>query len=144
MRRYAAFDQTIEVEVRAFPAAGWLLAGFEVRVDGQVFHPRLDRTGFFAQPLTEFYVVADGRLLPGMVRGIGHWFFLRNKRYSLVVGLSELARDTQRVRGWLPACLVALALWTLFALAVFGALTGGWIVWKHLHPAGFYFLQAGL
>ena len=137
MRRYAAFDQTIEVEVRAFPAAGWLLAGFEVRVDGQVFHPRLDRTGFFAHPLTEFYVVSDdGRMVPGMVRGVGHWFFLRKKRYSLVVGLSELARDTQRVRGWLPACLVALALWTLLALAAFGAAVVGWMAWLHFYPQG--------
>ena len=138
MRRYAAFDQTIEVEVRAFPAAGWLLAGFEVRVDGQVFHPRLDRTGFFAHPLTEFYVVGDdGRLVPGMVRGVGHWFFLRKKRYSLVVGLSELARDTQRVRGWLPACLVALGLWAAGALAAFGASVAGWMAWSHLHRDGF-------
>ena len=140
MRRYAAFDQTIEVEVRAFPAAGWLLAGFEVRVDGQVFHPRLDRTGFFAHPVTEFYVVGfDGQMVSGMVRGIGHWFFLRKKRYSLVVGLSELARDTQRVRGWLLACLVALALWVMFALAVFGAWVAcdaGWTAWvRHRHGA---------
>ncbi len=130
MRRYAAFDQTIEVEVRAFPAAGWLLAGFEVRVDGQVFHPRLDRTGFFAHPLTEFYVFdEEGRMLPGMVRGVGHWFFLCKKRYSLVVGMSELARDTQRVRGWLPACLIALVLWMLLALAALGAFVAsrwGW------------------
>ena len=138
MRRYAAFDQTIEVEVRAFPTAGWLLAGFEVRVDGQVFHPRLDRTGFFAHPLTEFYVVDDeGRMMSGMVRGVGHWFFLRKKRYSLVVGMSELARDTQRVRGWLPACLVALALWTLFALAAWGAFVVGWMTWSHFHSGAF-------
>ena len=138
MRRYAAFDQTIEVEVRAFPAAGWLLAGFEVRVDGQVFHPRLDRTGFFAHPLTEFYVFGDdGRLVPGMVRGVGHWFFVRKKRYSLVVGLSELARDTQRVRGWLPACLVALGIWTLCALATLGVFVAGWVAWSHFRPGGF-------
>ncbi len=136
MRRYAAFDQTIEVEVRAFPATGWLLAGFEVRVDGQVFHPRLDRTGFFAHPLTEFYVVDDrGRMVPGMVRGVGHWFFLRKKRYSLVVGMSELARDTQRVRGWLPACLAAFTLWTLLALAAFGAFVAGWWGWENSHGA---------
>lgn len=137
MRRYPAFDQTIEVVVRAFPSTGWLLAGFEVRVDGQVFHPRLDRTGFFAQPLTEFYVVGDeGQMVPGMVRGIGHWFFVRTKRYSLVVGMSELARDTQRVRGWLPACLVALTLWTALALAAFGAFVVGWMVWGRFHPGG--------
>lgn len=138
MRRYAAFDQTIEVEVRAFPAAGWLLAGFEVRVDGQVFHPRLDRAGFFAHPLTEFYVVdGDGQMVSGMVRGVGHWFFLRKKRYSLVVGMSELARDTQGVRGWLPACLVALALWTLLALAAWGAVVVGWMAWSHFHSGAF-------
>lgn len=136
MRRYAAFHQTIEVEVRAFPATGWLLAGFEVRVDGQVFHPRLDRAGFFTHPLTEFYVVGDdGRMVPGMVRGIGHWFFLRKKRYSLVVGMSELARDTQRVRGWLPACFVALALGMVLVLAALGAFVAGWWWWNFYHGA---------
>ena len=134
MRLYTAFDQTIEVEVRAFPAAWWLLVGFEVRVNGQVFHPRLDRTGFFIHPITEFHVVTDGQLIPGMVRGIGHWFFVRNKRYSLVVGLSEIARDTQAVRGWLPACLAALIVWTVLLLAGFGALVAGWMGWDHLHP----------
>ena len=133
MRQYTAFDQTIEVEVRAFPAVWWLCAGFEVRVDGQVFHPRLDGTAFFAHPITEFCVLYDGQLIPGMVRGVGHWFFLRKKRYSLVVGMSELARDTQSVRGWLLACLVALAVWTVLALAAFGAAVAGWIVWSRFH-----------
>ena len=131
MRRYAAFDQIIEVEFRAFPVVWWLFAGFEVRVDGQVFHPKLNRAGFFAHPITEFYVVNDGQIVPGMVRGVGRWFFVRKKRYSLVVGMSELARETQPMRGWLPACLAALALWTVLGLAVFGAGVAGWIAWSH-------------
>ena len=135
MRRYTAFDQPIEVEVRAFPVVWWLFAGFEVRVNGQVFHPRLDRAGFFVHPITEFYVVTDEQIIPGMVRGIGHWFSLRKKRYSLVVGMSELARDTQPINGWVPACLVAMGLWMVFLLAVFGGLIAGWLVWTHLHPA---------
>ena len=134
MRRYTAFDQTIEVEFRAFPVVWWLLVGFEVRVDGQVFHPKLDRAGFFAHPITEFYVVNDGRPIPGMVRGVGRWFFVRRKRYSLVVGMSELARETQPMRGWLPACCAALALWTALALALFGAGVAGWAAWSHFHP----------
>ncbi len=134
MRRYSAFDQTIEVEVRTFPVVWWLLVGFEVRINGQVFHPRLDRAGFFAHPVTEFSIVGDGQLVAGMVRGVGHWFTLRHKRYSLVVGLSELARDTQPVRGWLPACLAALAVWTTLALAAVGAGALGWIAWRSLHP----------
>ncbi len=131
MRRYTAFDQIIEVDFRAFPVVWWLFAGFEVRVDGQVFHPKLDRAGFFAHPITEFYVVNDGQLIPGMVRGVGRWYFVRKKRYSLVVGLSELARETQPMRGWLPACFAALALWTVLGLAVFGAGVAGWIAWSH-------------
>lgn len=134
MRRHTAFDQTIEVEVRAFPVAWWLLVGFEVRVDGQVFHPRLDRAGFFAHPVTEFYMVGDGRLVSGMVRGVGHWFTFRKKRYSLVVGMAELARETQPVRGWLPACLVALLVWTTIAFAIFGAGIVGLMWWESLHP----------
>lgn len=134
MRHYTAFDQPIEVEVRAFPVVWWMLAGFEVRVNGQVFHPRLDRAGFFAHPITEFHVLTDGQLIPGMVRGVGHWFFVRNKRYSLVVGMSELARDTQPVQGWLPACFVALILWAVLLLAIFGALIAGWMAWNHFHP----------
>ena len=134
MRRYTAFDQIIEVEFRAFPVVWWLFAGFEVRVDGQVFHPKLDRAGFFAHPITEFYVVNDGQLIPGMVRGVGRWFFVRKKRYSLVVGLSELARETQPMRGWLPACLAALAWWIVILLAVFGAFTACLMVWVRLHP----------
>ena len=134
MRRYNAFDQIIEVEVRAFPVVWWLLAGFEVRVNGQVFHPRLDAAGFFAHPITEFYVITEGQLIPGMVRGVGHWFSLRKKRYSLVVGMSELGRDTQFVHGWLPACLVALALWAVLLLAAFGAFVAGWMVWTRFHP----------
>ena len=136
MRQYTAFDQTIEVEVRAFPAVWWLFTGFEVRVNGQLFHPHLDRAGFFAHPITEFYVVTDTQIIPGMVRGVGHWFSLRKKRYSLVVGMSELARETQPMRGWLPACLAALALWTVLGLAVFGACVAGWIAWGHFQAVG--------
>ena len=136
MRRYTAFDQTIEVEFRAFPMFWWLLTGFEVRVDGQVFHPRLDGAGFFAHPITEFYVLYDGQPVPGMVRGVGRWYSLRKKRYSLVVGMSELARETQPMRGWLPACLAALALWTILALALFGAGVAGWMAWQRFHPGG--------
>lgn len=135
MRCYTAFDQPIEVGVRAFPAVWWLCIGFEVRVNGQVFHPRLDRTGFFAHPITEFHVVTDEQIIPGMVRGIGHWFSLRKKRYSLVVGMSELARDTQPIQGWLLACLVAAVLWMVLLFAVFGAFVAGWMVWTRLHPA---------
>ena len=134
MRRYIAFDQIIEVEFRAFPVVWWLFAGFEVRVDGQVFHPKLDRAGFFSHPITEFYVVNGGQLIPGMVRGVGRWYFVRRKRYSLVVGLSELARETQPMRGWLPACFAALALWIVLGLAVFGACVAGWVVWNQFHP----------
>ncbi len=136
MRRYAAFDQLIEVEFCAFPVVWWLFAGFEVRVGGQVFHPRLDRAGFFAHPITEFHVWNDGQLIPGMVRGVGHWFFVRNKRYSVVVGLSELARDTQSMRGWVPACLAALAVWTMVLLAVFGAMMAGWMLWHRFYLVG--------
>lgn len=135
MRRYAAFDQPIEIEVRAFPAVWWLCTGFEVRVNGQVFHPRLDRTGFFAHPITEFYVVTDEQVIPGMVRGIGHWFSLRKKRYSLVVGMSELARDTQPIQGWMLSCLVALAVWTVLLFAAFGAFIVGWMAWARFHPS---------
>ncbi len=134
MRRYSAFDQTIVVEIRAFPAVWWLFAGFEVRIGDNVFHPRLDRVAFFAHPITEFYVVTDTQIIPGMVRGVGHWFSLRKKRYSLVVGMSELARDTQLIRGWVPACLVALALWTVVLFAVFGAFVAGWMAWARFHP----------
>ncbi len=134
MRRYAAFDQIIEVEFRAFPAVWWLLAGFEVRIGDQVFHPRLDHAGFFAHPITEFYLVADGRLIHGMVRGVGHWLFLSKKRYSLVVGMSELARDTQRMRGWQSSYLAAVIVCALLLLAVVGFLTGGLAVWDHFHP----------
>ena len=135
MRRHTAFGQTIEVEFRAFPVLWWLFAGFEVHVDGQVFHPRMDRAGFFSQPVTEFYLIADGKLIPGMVRGVGNRFFLRKKRYSLVVGLSELARETQPMRGWAPACVVGLLLWTLFLLAFFGACAAGWMAWGQFHAA---------
>ncbi len=136
MRRYTAFDQTIEVEVRAFPAVWWLFAGFEVHVNGRAFYPRLDRAGFFAHPITEFYVPYNGQLVPGMMRGIGHWFSLRKKRYSLVVGMSELARDTQPIQGWLSACLAALAVWTVLLFALFGAVVAGWMVWSRFHPGG--------
>ena len=135
MRLYTAFDQPIEVEVRAFPVVWWMLTGFEVRVNGQVFHPRLDSAGFFAHPITEFYVVTDTQIIPGMVRGVGHWFFVRKKRYSLVVGMSELARDTQPVQGWQAACLVSTGLWIMLLLAAFGALAAGWMVWERFYPS---------
>ena len=124
MRSYPAFDQIIEVEFRAFPALWWLAAGFEVRIGERVFHPQLDRLVFFGHPFTEFDLYVDGKRLPGMVRGVGHWFFLRKKRYSLVVGLSELARDTQTLRGWPLAYLATVAVWTVLALAALGAVLG--------------------
>ena len=133
MRRYTAFAQVIEVEFRAFPVLWCLFTGFEVRVDGQVFHPRLDCAAFFAHPVTEFYVLNDGQLVPGMVRGVGHWFSLRKKRYSLVVGMSELARETQPMRGWLLACFAAVVLWIIVLLAVFGTCVAGWMAWNHFH-----------
>ncbi len=118
MRRYSAFDKTIEVEYRALPTLLWLGVGFEVHVGDRVFHAPPRRLTFFGHAVTGFEVTYRGGRVAGMVRGVGSRWSVFRKRYSVVVGLSELGRETQTLRGWLPCVLMMALLYAVVALAL--------------------------
>jgi len=118
MRKYTSHGQTIDVEFRPFGVFLWLLAGFEVRVGGRTFHPKL--TGIRFTTATEFDFDSDGRRISGVVRSIGPMWFLPRMRYAVAIGDSEVARDTQTLRHWYLSYLS----WGVCFLTLFLALVG--------------------
>lgn len=121
MRSYSAYDQPITVRCRALPSFLWLAAGFEVRVGQHLFKPGPGWPLIFGQAWTAFYFDRDGRRVTGLVRGVrSNWLHSR-QRYSLVVGLSELARDTEPVQGW-PLTWLAVGLLGALGLLVIALL----------------------
>ena len=134
MRSYPAFDQVVHVEYRAFPELLWLGAGFEVRIGNRIFRPQSKRPRIFGRPWTAFELEYRGKPVRGMVRGVRSSWLQIHERYSFVVGHSELARENQRMRGWLLHCLAVLVVWLVAALLVVAIGIAGLTAWMHLHP----------
>ena len=134
MRSYPAFDQIVHVEYRAYPELLWLGAGFEVRIGDRVFRADSARPRIFGRPWTTFELEYQGKRVRGMVRGVRCSSLQIHERYSFVVGHSELARETQLMRGWLLHYVAVLALWTVLILGVSGIGFAALVAWGHLHP----------
>ena len=133
MRSYPAFDQIVHVEYRAFPSLLWLGAGFEVRIGERVFSAAPARPRIFGRPWTAFELEYRGQLIRGMVRGVRSTRFQTGERYSFVVGHSELARETQTMRGWLLHFVAMLVLWAVLIVGVGGIGFAVVMAWRHLH-----------
>lgn len=97
MRSYISHGQTIDVEFRPFGAFLWLVAGFVVRVGSRTFYPRLTRIRLTTE--TEFDFDVDGRRVTGVVRSLNPMWLLR-KRYVVIIGDCEVARDIQILQRW--------------------------------------------
>jgi hypothetical protein len=121
MRAYTFENQSIEVEFRPFGVFLWLLAGFEVRVEGRSFFPKFDRVGF--NTTTDFEVDVAGSKVPGVVRSLGPMLVLPRMRYSVSIAGSEIARDAQVLRRWYLSYIAWAAVLICFFLALLGALS---------------------
>ena len=120
MRTYTYEGQTLDVQLRPFGVFLWLCVGFEVRVGGRTFLPKLDRAGF--NTATEFELNIDGSRVPGVVRSLGPMWFLPRMRYSVSIAGSEIARDAQVLRRWYVSYLAWGAVFVVILLALLGAL----------------------
>ena len=133
MRSYSSHGQTIEVEFRPFGVFLWLLAGFEVRVGGRTFWPKLTRIGFTTA--TEFDFDLEGQRVSGVVRALGPMWFLPRMRYTVVVAETEVARDIQTLRRWYLSYLAWGACFVILLLALLGLAMLVILAMRYVHAA---------
>ncbi len=120
MRYFTFSAETIEIEFRPFAALAWLGAGFEVRVGGRRFHPKLDRLGL--NTATDFDFDVDGRRISGCVRSLAPMWFAPRILYAIVVDGKEVARGSQVLKRWYFCYLAWALLFTTVLLAGLGTL----------------------
>ena len=133
MRSYSSHGQTIEVEFRPFGVFLWLLAGFEVRVGGRTFWPKLTRIGFTTA--TEFDFDSGGQRVSGVVRALGPMWFLPQMGYTVVVAETEVARDIQTLRHWYLSYLAWGVCLFILLLALVGVIALIFLALKYFFAA---------
>lgn len=120
MRTYRFHNSEIEVQFRPFGVFLWLVAGFEVRVDGRTFTPRFDKAGFNTQ--TKFLIHSGDQELRGSVCSLGPMWFLPKIRYIVTVDEAEIATDAQTLQRWYLSFFMWGLVFATLMLALFGAI----------------------
>lgn len=131
MRSYSSHGQTIDVAFQPFGVFLWLVGGFEVRVGGRTFHPKL--TGIHFKTSTEFDFDFEGKRVTGVVRSLGPMWFLPRMRYAVVVAETEIARDIQTLHRWYLSYVAWGVCLVILLLALLGAIVLVIAVMKYGH-----------